>query len=116
VHIARKNEYVTPFYDEKGERIFELLQAENHSMIRLELEPGAVSPSVPHFHKQSEETYVILSGEAEITIDDQKIGLTAGDIAAAGIGETHQIKAMGDHTMVALAIMAPGFKPDDVFE
>lgn len=116
VHIVKKSPDQEPFCDANGERIFELLQAENHSMIRLELAPGAVSPQVPHFHKKSEETYLILSGRAEITIGDTTISLEAGDIACAGVGEWHQIKAVGGETLIALAIMAPGFDPEDVFE
>lgn len=116
MHIVRRQETESPFFNEAGERIFELFAADNHSMIRLELEPGAVSPAIPHFHKRAEETYVVLSGDAEITINNEIIPLSAGDIAVAGVGEKHQIKAVGSTPLVAFAIMAPGFDPDDVFE
>ena len=109
--------------DQNGERIYELLgesdhlgSAQNHSVIRLVLAPGACSPTLPHFHKRSEETYVIVSGTADIVIEGQKFSLCAGDIALAGIGEMHQITATGDTDLIALAIMAPGFDLADVFE
>lgn len=123
MQLVRKADGAQPFLDERGERIFELLGAgealgglKNHSMIRLELEPGAVSPQVPHFHRQSEETYVILSGVADFFVDDVAYQLETGDIAVALAGEKHQIKATGDSKLVALAVMVPGFNPEDVFE
>lgn len=123
MRLVKNKNAQDPFLDENGERIFELLGAgdalgnlQNHSMIRLELEPGAVSPQVPHYHKLSEETYVILAGTADFFVDGASHSLEAGDIVAAHAGEQHQIRATGSETLVAFAIMAPGFNPDDVFE
>jgi len=122
MRIVRKNQVDTPVIDRGGELIFELLGAtdalggtQNHSMIRLELTPGASSPAEPHFHRKTEETYVILSGHARMMIAGEVFELEAGDIMAAGIGEAHQITAAGHEPLKALAIMAPGFDPDDVF-
>jgi mannose-6-phosphate isomerase-like protein (cupin superfamily) len=105
------------------ERIIELLgpstahgSAQNHSIIRLELAPGACSPAAPHFHKLSEETYVVLAGTADIMITGQMFSIGAGDIVTAGVGEIHQITATGGSDLVALAIMAPGYNTDDVYE
>jgi len=123
MYIVKSGDATSPAHSETGECIFELLGAsaklggtKTHSIVRLELAPGASSPSVLHFHKQSEETYVILSGSAVIRGGDQKIDVDVGDIVAVGIGETHQITATGTSLLIALAIMAPGFSPDDVFE
>ena len=112
----------TPTIDLGGERIFELLNAseaggcvKNHSMILLELDPGQASPAEAHFHKQSEETYVVLAGSATIRIDDQEFTLEAGDIAVAGMGERHQIITRGDKPLKCLAIMAKPFDMNDVY-
>lgn len=123
MRIVTRDEAISPVVDENGERITELIGAavalgglQAHSIVRLELEPGACSPVLPHYHKRAEETYVVLSGSAVISVDGQKHALAAGDIAAVGIGEKHQIAATGDAPLIALAIMAPGFDPNDVFE
>ncbi len=113
----------TALAEETGARIFELLgpsaalgAAKNHSIIRLELAPGACSPSTPHYHKQSEETYIILEGTADLLVGAERIALKTGDIAALSAYEQHQIIATGTKALVALAVMAPGFDPADVFE
>jgi len=107
---------------EGDERIIELVGPDvdlggvlNHSIIRLELAPGVCSPQSPHMHKKSEETYVVLSGSAEIMIDGNRARMETGDIAVAAIGESHQIKAVGELPLIALAIMAPGFDISDVY-
>lgn len=123
MHLIQSTSPVHPVVDEGGGKIFELLGAngalggaKNHSIIRLELAPGASSPCNPHFHQRSEETYVVLSGNAELRVDDLLYVLSAGDIAAVGVGEVHQITATGDKPLTALAIMAPGFDLADVYE
>jgi len=123
MRIVTRDKAASPVVDENGERITELIGAapalgglQAHSVVRLELEPGAVSPAVPHYHKGAEETYVVLSGSAVITVDGQKHALGVGDIAAVGIAEKHQIATAGKVPLIALAIMAPGFDPNDVFE
>ncbi len=122
MHIVKMDNVKTPTIDLGGERIFELLNAskagggvQNHSMILLELDAGQASPSEAHFHKQSEETYVVLSGSAIMRIEDQEFRLEAGDVAVASIGEKHQIIAQGDQPLKCLAIMAKPFDVEDVY-
>ncbi|UTW58707.1 cupin domain-containing protein [Kordiimonas sp. SCSIO 12603] len=123
MHIVKMDNVKTPTIDLGGERIFELLNAstagggvKNHSMILLELDPGQSSPKVPHFHKHSEETYIVLSGNAEMNIEGDIFQLEEGDIAVAGCGEKHQITAVGNETLKCLAVMAAPFDMEDVFE
>jgi len=123
MHIVSKTkEFQSPVLG-GGEHIVELLSphenlgnAQNHSIIRLELAPGASSPPLQHFHKNSEETYVIECGSADIVIEGKKYSLSVGDIVLVGAREMHQITATGDMELRALAIMSPGFDPGDIYE
>ena len=122
MHIVKNTDVKTPDIDMGGERIYELVNAsakggnvQNHSIIRLELDPGVSSPRVPHFHKKSEETYVVLSGMGLFTVGQKSEQLLTGDIGVALVDEPHQITATGDTPLICLAIMAQPFNMDDVY-
>ncbi len=122
MHIVKNTDIKTPDIDMDGERIYELVNAsvkggcvQNHSIIRLELDPGMSSPAVPHYHKNSEETYVVLSGSAVFMTGNKTEQLTKGDLAVALVNEPHQITATGDMPLICLAIMAEPFNMDDVY-
>jgi mannose-6-phosphate isomerase-like protein (cupin superfamily) len=72
--------------------------------------------SLPHFHKESEESYLILSGKAELAIGSAQFELSAGEAALIEPNETHQITNPGPGELVFLAVCVPAWRPEDSFE
>jgi len=119
MHVTRKTSYPEKLLIPDGEMIQEILgQAasgtEGHSLAKITIPPG--NASARHFHKKSEESYLILSGIASLVIDDQAFALTAGEAVLIEANEIHQIKNEHDQDLVFLAVCVPAWHPGDSFE
>lgn len=103
---------------DSGEKVQVLLgrhkqhQATSHHTIAVvELTSGLTSD--PHFHKEREESYLILSGYGMAEIGDNKIELTAGDLVFAKPGDRHLFVNSGLQPLRYVVITAPTWSPDD---
>lgn len=119
MHISRKSDVPEKLYTPDGEIIQEILGlaaggAESHSLAKITLPPG--NGSARHFHKKSEESYLILSGIASLEIDDQKFTLSAGEAVLIEANEIHQISNKDDQDLIFLAVCVPAWHPDDSFD
>jgi mannose-6-phosphate isomerase-like protein (cupin superfamily) len=70
---------------------------------RIELEPG--SSIGFHEHNDEEEIFIIISGEGEVVDGDTTSTVKAGDTILTGGGAGHSIKAIGDETLVFVALI-----------
>jgi mannose-6-phosphate isomerase-like protein (cupin superfamily) len=118
VRISRIENRSLKVTSPEGEILEEILGhqaggAKSHSLAEVTI-PSGMS-SAPHFHQFSEESYLILSGEAEIYINQVQIHLATGDAILIQPGETHQIINQGHDDLVFLAVCAPAWHPDDNF-
>ena len=119
MHISRKSSYPEKLVTPDGEIIQEILGLaaggiEGHSLAKITIPPG--NASARHFHKKSEESYLILSGIASLEIDDQAFTLCAGEALLIEANEVHQITNKDDQDLVFLAVCVPAWHPDDSFE
>jgi len=119
MHITRKSDYPEKLFTPDGEIIQEILglaasQTKSHSLAKITIEPG--KGSARHFHKESEESYLILSGKASIMIDDHQFSLSAGEAILIEANEVHQIANNTDQNLIFLAVCVPAWRPDDSFE
>ena len=87
--------------------------AKHHTVAMVELDPGVTS--APHFHKEREESYFIVSGVGSATIGDETVAVQAGDLVHARPGEKHSFLNSGELPMRYLVITAPSWIPDDSF-
>ncbi len=87
--------------------------AETHSLAEVTLPPGGFSAA--HYHKVAEESYLILSGEALLVVDAQRIPLSAGDAVVIQPPEVHQITNPGEGDLVFLAVCVPAWQPGDSY-
>jgi len=60
-----------------------------------------------HTHAGQDKLYVVLSGEGEVRIGDERGLLSPGDAAFAPSGVVHAIRNAGPGRLVVLAILAP---------
>jgi mannose-6-phosphate isomerase-like protein (cupin superfamily) len=64
----------------------------------------------PHLHEDMEEIFVIVSGRAEIQVDDYKAILGRGDAVVVSPGEIHQMSSVGDVDVEYLVVGIAGEK------
>lgn len=119
MHISRKSNYPEKLLIPDGEIIQEILGLaaggiEGHSLAKITIPPG--NTSARHFHKEAQESYLILSGIASLEIDSQAFTLSAGEAVLIETNETHQISNKDDQDLVFLAVCVPAWHPGDSFE
>jgi mannose-6-phosphate isomerase-like protein (cupin superfamily) len=117
--ISKKETRPDPVTNTRGEILQEILGnleggVHSHSLAEVRIPPG--KSSVAHYHKKSEETYLIVSGQAAMQIDGRRFTLNPGDACYIQPGEVHLIQNQDDHDLVFLAMCIPAWQPDDSFE
>lgn len=117
--ISRKTDLPNMISNPKGENIQEILglaagNAASHSLAEITIPPGNASSQ--HFHKFSEESYLILSGEAIINIDGQELTLLPGEAVLIEPQEIHQISNRADNDLVFIAVCVPAWSPGDSYD
>ena len=68
-------------------------------------EPG--QEHAAHAHAGQDKLYVVLEGEAEITVGQEKQVIGAGGGAFAASGVSHSVRNCGNTRLVMLAVLAP---------
>ena len=58
----------------------------------------------PHYHEDMEEIFIVVSGRAEITIDDGHESLEPGDAVLVPIGSVHTMKNVGKDDVEYLVV------------
>jgi mannose-6-phosphate isomerase-like protein (cupin superfamily) len=121
MRIIHRDQIATPFRSPSGEEIFEMIGLPDelggtakHSVAIVVVSPDRSSPA--HYHKESEETYYILKGEARLDIDGHAYHLTPGDACLIMPGEIHQIFPTGGGSVEFLVVSAPAWVPTDTYE
>lgn len=119
MHISRSTNLPPLIKNPGGEHIQEIIGIQSgsihsHSLAQVTLTPG--KSSAPHFHKESEESYLILSGTASLKIDHVKFKLMPGEAILIEAGEVHQIANTSDENLTFLAVCVPAWQPDDSFD
>jgi mannose-6-phosphate isomerase-like protein (cupin superfamily) len=117
--ITKLSDYPPHISNPSGEHVQELLGIQaggfkGHSLAEIVIPPG--KGSTPHYHRKSEESYLILSGRAEMHINTTQIKLRAGEAVLIEPMEVHQIQNVGEEDLVFLAVCVPAWHPDDSFE
>jgi quercetin dioxygenase-like cupin family protein len=90
-----------------------------------ELTPGSGLPfgiaiadieqSAPHFHKLTIETYTVVQGTLELSLDGERLVLQTGDIARIAPGVVHSGRSIGDLAARITVTTIPEFSPADSY-
>lgn len=51
---------------------------------------------VPHFHEDMDEVFIMVSGEADLTVDSETISMRKGDCVVVEMQETHTMQNTGE--------------------
>lgn len=109
---------VEPIISDSGEVIYELIgsgdreEGANHSLAFVELDEG--ESTEPHFHEESEETYYVLQGRGEVSVDDDVYQLARGQACLIEPGEVHEVTGLAGGLRF-LAISVPAWTADDSY-
>jgi mannose-6-phosphate isomerase-like protein (cupin superfamily) len=119
MYISKKAQRPPVMENPGGEILQEILgirmgDIHSHSLAEVVIPPG--DASTPHFHRRAEESYLILSGQAHLTIDGKEFELFAGDAIVIQPPEVHQIRNESEVELTFLAVCVPAWTPDDSFE
>jgi len=117
--VTRKSDYPPLIKNQGGEKIQEVLGVQaggvfGHSIAEITIPPGGTA--MAHFHRETKETYLILSGVAAMQIDREQFELQAGEAVLIEPNEVHQINNTGEDNLHFLAVCVPAWQPDDSFE
>ena len=66
-----------------------------------------------HYHPQAEESYILLSGTALVTIGEESAELHEGDCVVIPSPQVHQITNIGENELRFLAVCVPPWTPDN---
>jgi len=117
--LSKKENLPEKISNPGGEKLQEILglvagNVSSHSLAEVNIQPG--NKSSKHFHKHSEESYLILSGEAIVEINNSMYQLLPGEAVLLEPLDVHQISNQSDQDLVFLAVCVPAWSPDDSFD
>lgn len=107
---------IAPFITKDGSTIRELMHPQQHANAAQSLAEARVDPgqtTALHRHGVSEELYHVTAGEGEMTLDDARFAIRAGDTVAIPPGTPHCVKNTGAATLTILCCCSPPYAHDD---
>ncbi len=115
----RNHNHPQPIHTASGEIIQELLGlvaggVNSHSLARVTIPPG--KSCLPHFHKISDESYLILSGTATMLINGVEFILHPWESVLIEPMDVHRVFNHSDEDLVFLAACVPAWQPGDSFD
>jgi quercetin dioxygenase-like cupin family protein len=75
----------------------------------MQVQPGETTSG--HTHDLGHETFIVLDGEAEFTIDGQSAALKPGQLCVARAGQWHTVRCIGDKPMTMYLSVTPHIEP-----
>lgn len=83
------------------------------SLAEATLEPGQATQR--HYHREAEEIYFVLEGEAEMELDGDRAHVEAGQAIPIPPGARHQVVNVGTVPLRILCSCAPPYRHEDTF-
>ena len=100
-----------PFTTKDGSTIREFHHTELQSLAEATVDAGRTTER--HYHRASEEIYLVLAGEGELEIDGDRRRVRPGDAVLIPAGSWHAIAAASQ--LRFLCCCAPPYSHDDTF-
>lgn len=110
---------IEPFTTKDGSEIrewagragFPSSPAENQSLAEATIPPGGAT--VEHYHRVTEELYLVTEGRGRLRIGDEERDVAVGDCALIPPGERHKIVNTGDGPLRIVCACAPAYSHED---
>lgn len=116
--FARRAE-LDPYVTKDGSTIREwagpgyAAQAVNQSLAEATVPPGGAT--VAHYHRRSEELYLVTAGAGILRIGDEERAVGPGDCAAIPPGAVHELRNEGAEDLVVVCCSSPPYAHEDTF-
>lgn len=109
-----KKEIFLPNEAEWAERIREIVSAEDGQPYGLA--EADIIRSAPHRHKETRETYLLVSGELDVFLGDDDLSIrlrTPGETIEIPVGIRHWARSTDHRPAKVLVTTIPPWRPDD---
>ena len=115
---VRRREEIEPYVTRDGSQIREWAgpgysPAANQSLAEATVAPGATT--IRHYHRASEELYLVTAGRGLLRIGEEEREIAAGDCALIPPGEPHDLRNTGEVDLVVVCACSPAYSHEDTF-
>jgi len=115
VDVTRYDD-IEPFITKDGSEIREwagraAAPAVNQSLAEASLQPDGATTE--HFHRQSEELYLVTAGRGRLRIEGEERELAVGDCAVIPPGARHKLWNTGDTVLRVVCACSPAYSHED---
>ena len=104
---------VEAFVTKDGSTIRELHHTQEQSLAEATLEPGQATER--HYHRASEEIYLVTKGSGSLEVDGETRRVRPGDAVLIAPGAWHTLENDGTSELKILCCCAPPYFHDDTF-
>ena len=102
----------SPRYDERPWGTFTVLdEGENYKVKRIEVWPGKRLSYQKH--AQRAEHWMVVAGEALVTLDGEEITVPMGEVIDIAIGAAHRVENRGTEKLVFIEVQRGGYLGED---
>lgn len=91
--------------------VYEITTTANHLPFGIAI--ADILQFTPHFHKLTIETYTVVQGTLEVSLDQNKYLLSPGDVIKILPNVIHSARSLGDEPARITVTTIPEFSPDD---
>jgi mannose-6-phosphate isomerase-like protein (cupin superfamily) len=107
---------IVPFTTKDGSQIREwagraAAPAVNQSLAEASLAPGGATTE--HFHRLSEELYLLTAGSGRLRVDGEQRDVRAGDCVVIPPGARHKLWNTGDDVLRVVCACSPPYSHED---
>jgi mannose-6-phosphate isomerase-like protein (cupin superfamily) len=115
VDVTRYDD-IEPFITKDGSEIREwagraAAPAVNQSLAEATLAPGGATTE--HFHRQSEELYLVTAGSGRLRVDGEEREIATGDCVVIPPGARHKLWNTGDELLRIVCACSPAYSHED---
>jgi mannose-6-phosphate isomerase-like protein (cupin superfamily) len=115
MHLSRRRD-LEPYVTADGSTIREWAgpgysPARNPSLAEATVAPGG--STVAHYHRRSEELYLVTAGRGRLRVGDEEREVEAGDCVVIPPGEVHRLHNTGDTDLVVVCACSPAYSHED---
>jgi mannose-6-phosphate isomerase-like protein (cupin superfamily) len=104
---------VEPFATKDGATIRELHHTSAQSLAEATLEPDQATQR--HYHRRSEEIYLVTKGSGSLEVDGESRRVRPGDAILIPPGAWHTLENDGTSELTILCMCAPPYSHEDTF-
>jgi mannose-6-phosphate isomerase-like protein (cupin superfamily) len=104
---------VESFVTKDGSAIRELHHTAAQSLAEATLEPGQATQR--HYHRASEEIYLVTKGSGSLEVDGESRRVRPGDAVLISPGAWHTLENDGTSELKILCCCAPPYSHEDTF-